>query len=117
MRNFPESDWKKLRALKPNALDRFCARVLDRLQTTITPLPQQNAHQKYLDVWRIMREDDELLSILFDTWRRSNANIMFMGWVNHGLMTEEEFNAFSDETRALANLLDDGFSFYQPEVE
>ncbi len=116
MSDFPESDWKKLRALKPKALDRYCNRVLDRVQSTINTL-DKSSHQKYLKVWRIIREDDELLAVLFDTWSRSNASIMFMGWVKHGLMTEEEFAAFSDETKALANFLDDGFSFFQPEEE
>jgi len=86
---------------------------MDRIQTTINS-PQQNAHQKYLDVWRIIRKDGELLSVLFDTWSRSNASIMFMGWVNHGLMTEGEFDLFSDETKEIVSFLDE-FSFYQPE--
>ena len=114
MNMFPESDWKKLRALKPKALDRYCNRVLDRIQNRINA-PQQNAHQKYLDIYRGIHDDNELLAVLFDDWRRSNASLMFLGWVNHGLVTEDEFDAFSDETKALANLLDDGFSFYQPE--
>ena len=78
MNGFPESDWKKLRAIKPKALERYCNRVLARMSATISQ-SNQSAHQTYLDVHRTIREDDKLLAILFDDWRRSNASLMFLG--------------------------------------
>ena len=115
MDKFPESDWKKLRALKPNALDRYCNRVLERIQAVMDRPRAQNAHQIYLETFDIIHEDDELLAILFDDWRRSNASLMFLGWVSHGLMTEDEFNAFSEEMKSLTTFLDQ-VTFYQPKT-
>jgi hypothetical protein len=100
MRKFPERDWKKLRAIQPKALHRFCADILDELHQKSDPDARSDAHETYLDIYRTIHDRDELLSVLFDDWRRSTAVLSLMGWASHGLPTEEEFAPFSDETRA-----------------
>jgi len=37
---------------------------------------------------------------LYPDWRRSHALILLMLWRQHNLLTDEEFAAFSPETRA-----------------
>lgn len=101
MRNFPERDWKKLRPIRPKALARFCADVLDELHQKSDPKAWSDAHQTYLEIYRTLRERDKDLASLFDDWSRSSAMLLLMGWANHGLLTEEEFATFSDETRSL----------------
>jgi hypothetical protein len=116
MTDFPESDWKKLRIIKLKALDRYCRRVLDHLRVTLNAPQETNAHQIYLDTYRIIKKDDELLADLFNDWRRSSADITLMGWLNHGLITHAEFENFSDDTKAHISHWAEP-SFYQEDTE
>lgn len=69
-------------------------------------------HQTYLEIYRLIDENDEILAILFDDWRRSTAFMALAGWLNHGLVTEEEFETLSTETRAvMSNTFD--ITFYE----
>jgi hypothetical protein len=88
MRKLPESDWKKLTGIKEKALARFCRRVLIQVHSKSTPEHLELAHQTYLELYRFIDENDELLADLFDDWRRSTALTALMGWLSHGLVTK-----------------------------
>ncbi|MBK8904352.1 MAG: hypothetical protein IPM53_24450 [Anaerolineaceae bacterium] len=101
MSQLPESDWKKLRAIKEKALARLCTRILADIHSTSDPVHIENAHQTYLEVYKLVNEGDEAVADLFDDWRRSMAFIRLMGWLSQGLVTEEEFRSLSQETQSL----------------
>lgn len=62
MTDFPESDWKKLRTIKPKALDRYCRRVLDRLRATLNAPQEIDAHQVYLNTLTMLHSMAESYS-------------------------------------------------------
>lgn len=101
MRNLPESDWKKLRLIREKALARLCTRALTQIHSKSDPVHIENAHETYLEVYKLVNESDELVADLFDDWRRSMAFIRLMGWLSQGLVTEEEFRSLSQETQLL----------------
>ncbi len=99
-RGIPEADWKILRQLHPILLDRFCRRVLDEIQGAAAD-PSRTPHQAYLAVFDLIRRRDEELANAVADMRRSMAVIRICQMRSLGLMTEEEFGRFSEETRTI----------------
>ncbi len=94
-----ESDWKLLRKLKPQALERLCQRVLEEMQQAASE-PSQTFHQRYLKVFALLQERDEELAWAFDGHSRSNAWLKLRAIASLRLLTEQELSEFSEETRA-----------------
>jgi hypothetical protein len=107
-REIKESDWKTLRRLQPLALERFCKRVLDEIESARND-STRNFHQRYLDVYRIVKERDRQIADMFNDVRRSNAIHKLALIRSSGLLEESEFASFSEEMRAsIAFLTDSG---------
>lgn len=108
MINIPEKDWKLLRSLKDAKLDQACKEILNRVQNQIKDKGSEY-HKKYLAVWEIVNTGNDEIAAMFDDLKRSNAILKLVSWKRNGLLTEEEFNKFSQETRssidAIANLV------------
>jgi hypothetical protein len=103
--NFSETDWKILSRLKPLALDRLCQRILGKSGDIITRAQQGRQHDSYLDLYRYIHESDETMSRCFDDFKRSQALAILTNWRLEKLITDEEFAAFSPDTRALVDML------------
>ncbi len=71
-RDFPESDWKKLRALHPLALDRFSKIILDEI-AAISADGTKTSHQRYVAVWQHLRQRDRDVADAFDDMSRSKG--------------------------------------------
>ena len=104
VRTIAEADWKVLRRLHPLALERFCERVLAEIEQ-VTQDRTRSAHQRYVDVFRIVERRDRDVARLFDDLRRSQALTMLIGLRSEGLLSEEEFSALSPETRNIIEML------------
>jgi hypothetical protein len=103
-RTFPEKDWKLLRHLAPIALDRYCARVLEDV-ARITAAPGKTSHERYIKIYKLMRDRDRDLAFAFDDHRRSTAMTKLARIQVLGLLTEDELRGFSEETREIVSLL------------
>ena len=66
----PESDWKIFRELKEVALERFCRRVLEELETVRLD-DSRSYHERYLAVFLLLQNRDEELAQAFNDPRRS----------------------------------------------
>jgi hypothetical protein len=96
--NILESDWKLFRKLQPVALDRFCQRTLAELTRLAGDATRDN-HQRYLVIYKLVRERDKELASIFDGQSRSNAMFQLMLIQARQLLNEEEMSQFSLETR------------------
>ncbi len=104
MREIKESDWKILRQLHSEALERFCKQVLleiDRINSD----GGKSFHQKYLDICKVIDRRDKEIAQTFDNLRRSKAFIQLASMKGRGLVTEDEFLRLSQETRDAVDLL------------
>jgi len=101
-REIAESDWRVLRELKPIALDRFCRRLLDEIGRIGLDSSRTN-HERYLAICRAVEDRDEELADAFDGMRRSRAIQMICSLRRLGLLADEEFARFGDETRTAVN--------------
>jgi hypothetical protein len=97
-RQFNEADWKVLRRLAPVALDRFCQRVLGEVSRIATD-SATGSHERYLKLFKWIREQDAELAATFNGLRRSTGLIQLVRMKSLGLVTDEEFAGFSPETR------------------
>src|SRR5439155_23212721 len=55
--DFPESDWKAFRELSALALERFCTRVLEKVEAILRD-SSLGPHERYLKVFRFLRDRD-----------------------------------------------------------
>lgn len=97
-RDIRESDWKLFRELHPGALRRFCEDVLSEI-TRIASDTSKTPHERYLEVFQLVRERDRKLAAAFDDKRRSTALSQLALIRSYGLLTDEEVGRFSPEAR------------------
>jgi len=96
--DIPERDWKKLRALKDSALDVACERIFHRINGVIESRGTES-HRYYLKLWKIMREEDEKISLMFDDLKRSTAVFKLAMWRRNGILSDESFSELTEETQ------------------
>jgi len=99
-----ESDWKAFKPIREAALERFCERVLAEVQR-IAADAKQTQHERYLKVYRLLQKRDPEIDRIFDYLRRSTAIMQIAAFRDRELITEKEFNRFSEETRAVVNTI------------
>lgn len=104
VRQIKESDWKLLRRLHNVALERFCKRVIEELNSA-TSNCNENYHERYLEVFRLIKERDKELGRAFDDPRRSRAFFMLANMRGSNLLTDDEFSEFSQETREAVEVI------------
>jgi hypothetical protein len=104
MRDIKESDWKIFRRLHSEALERFCKQVLleiERIQSDST----KSFYRRYLDIYELTRRRDKEIGHIFNDLRRSTALAQLAGMKSRGLVSEDEFSEFSEETKCIVALL------------
>ena len=104
MRAIPETDWKKLRALKTRALNDAYARILD----AVAQLLQQRdgrEHEAYLALWELIRKQDDMIASMFDDFKRSTALYKLAAWQRQGLVSENDLVLFTEETQVMVKAI------------
>ena len=99
MREIKETDWKIFRQVRAVALERFCQCVWDdskRLHGDTS----LSAYERYIASYRLFDERDKEVASLFNDLRRSTALWQIAALKGRGLLTEEEFERFSQETQS-----------------
>ena len=100
-----ESDWKIFKELRPQALQRYCKRVMEDVNKVIHD-NEGDAHERYIEMYKIVQDGDKKLALMFDGFSRSKALDQMVMYYGNDLLSEEEIAQFSDETqeRILATL-------------
>ena len=105
MNPIPEPDWKIIVKLKPVALDRLCSRILKKAADIAGTVEKESTHDCYLRLYRYIETSDEIIERSFGEWSRSTALITLANWRKEHLLTDDEFSAFSEATRASVDLI------------
>ena len=103
-RGINETDWKMLRQLHLVALERLCERILAEVNRICSDT-NDTFHQRYLDVFDVVQSQNENMSRIFDDSKRSTALMQLAAIRSQCLITDDEFNQFSEETRALIEIM------------
>ncbi|TLY65662.1 MAG: hypothetical protein E6K35_06975 [Gammaproteobacteria bacterium] len=75
------------------------------MSRTNSALSALSAHQRYLDVFKVIEQRDREMAGILDDPKRSNALAMLARVRLAGLLTEDEFSGLSPETRGAIQLL------------
>ena len=111
MQDISPADWKTFKPLREAALERFCKRVLDEV-ARISSDQTKSQHKRYIAIYRLTRERDKKIDMIFDTLRRSTAVRQICRFRSHDLLTADELQQFSPElVRSVEAILE---SFNQP---
>jgi hypothetical protein len=109
-REIPESDWRILRRLHSNALERFCQQSLVEIQR-LASNTDEPCRDRYIQISNLVRDRNREMAHALDDMHRSQAIQRIACIYSLGLLTEEEFNLFSpgtrDAVRGLVELLQD----------
>jgi hypothetical protein len=103
-----EADWKIFRELREVALERFCSRVLDELESLRLDASRSH-HERYLTVYRLLQDRDQELAHAFNDPRRSQMIVQLVAIHAYGLLEPDEFSRFTPQTRDTIELLAKNF--------
>jgi hypothetical protein len=92
-----ESEWKKFKKLKEKCLERYCEEVLSDAQS-ICNLDGKTNHERYLELYQLMKTKDKELGKAFDGLSRNLAHSQLLLMFRKGLVREAELNEFEIET-------------------
>lgn len=98
MREFPEKDWRQLRALQSEKLALACSQILQVAEAVVKDRKGKE-HEAFLKLWEEMDSGNRLIAELFDDVRRSNALLKLMAWRRLNLLSDTEIASFSEETQ------------------
>ena len=106
MKSVPESDWKKLRAMKGDVLKFACERIFEKIEA-LTREQKGKEHEAYLKLWKLIKKEDREISLMFDDLKRSNAIQKLAAWKRNAVISNERFSKFSDETQQTVKTLNE----------
>lgn len=93
-----ESDWKKFRKVRENALDRFCRIILKECEA-ITRDDSRTAHARYGDLYGYLHDRNREMAAAFDDCRRSTAVLCLMHFQALGVLEDDEISQFSERVQ------------------
>ena len=93
-----EKDWKLMRSMKKELLNKACEQILVKVEKLIKD-QDQSAHEKYLKLWKQIKEEDKIIAIMFDDLRRSNAILKLSNWYGYELLSDKQLNQFTENTQ------------------
>ncbi len=96
--DIPESDWRRFKEVHAKLLERYCNRILQEV-TAASRDSGGSAHDRYLKVYKLIRDRDRQIANAFNDFRRSTAVMQLAIMRKMGLLTNEELNQFSEQTR------------------
>ena len=101
--HIPESDWRRFKEVRAKLLERYCSGILEEV-VAASQATEGSAHDRYVQIYRLIKERGKQLANAFDDFRRSTA-VMQLGIMRSmGLLTDDELRSFSEETRAHVEL-------------
>ena len=93
-----EKDWKKLRSLKDSALNIACERIFEKIKKLINSRGTET-HKYYLKLWKMLKEEDKEISLMFDDLKRSTAIFKLAMWKKNGILSDEDFDELTEKTQ------------------
>ena len=91
-----ESDWKIFKQIKEKAVERFCIESLEEFKEVIND-QTENAHNRYLLLYKLVENRDKRMQLLFDVHSRSKALVQLIAIRGEGLADETLLSKLSDE--------------------
>ncbi len=104
MQHIPEKGWKHLKALQGNLLAAACERIFDKIDR-ISLARKGREHESYLELWKMLHDEDADISLMFDDLKRSTAMMKLASWKAHNLLSDQDLEGFTQETQNRIRIL------------
>lgn len=102
MKDLPEADWKLLRLMKDTLLRRASRTAIEQVHGIVVG-PDDDPHKVCLELYRVLQSEDDKIAAMFNDMRRSTAILRLGQMIRHGVITPDELQAFTQETKDRAN--------------
>jgi hypothetical protein len=93
-----ESDWKIFKELQPFALQRYCEGIMEEVGQIISDT-KRDSHERYIEMYKIVRDGDKKLAQMFDHFSRSKALFQLVLYYGDNLINDEELSQLSEDSR------------------
>lgn len=91
-----ESDWKIFKKIKEKAIERYCSNALQEFREVIED-EEEHPHNRYLLLYKLIRNRDKQIQLLFDGHSRSNAPLQLLAIRRENLVEEELLKKMSED--------------------
>ena len=98
MNTIPERDWKYLRSINDELMQRFCEKA-NQKSNSILQNPNLDSYERYKQLFNHVEDSDERLARCFDDWRRSTIITRLLMIIKESLLSDIEFHNLSSETQ------------------
>ena len=98
MSSVPEKDWKLFRKLQVELTAKSCDLVFKKVEN-ITNDRVGKEHQSYLDLYRLIKEEDTKIAEMFNNPTRNNILLKIVSLKKYGVLSDEQLQLFSEETQ------------------
>jgi hypothetical protein len=96
--SFPERDWKQLRKIKDKMLASVCEIIFKKMDS-VSENRHGREHEAYLELWKVLQEEDEKIAEMFNDLKRSNALNKLANCRYNEILSDEDLSEFSQETQ------------------
>lgn len=98
MASVPESDWKLFRKLQAGLVNAACEAVFVKVEA-LSKSRADCQHQAFLKLFKLVQDEDLMIAEMFNNPGRSNAILRIMALRRNGILNDEQFSQFSEETQ------------------
>lgn len=106
-RDIKESDWKYLRNLKQFLLERACSGINQETKLVLNNVNGLSQYEVYISLYEHIEKKDKIIADCFNDYKRSKAIEIVLNLLRYELITDEEIQGFSDETKEIINKISD----------
>jgi hypothetical protein len=93
-----EKDWKYLRSIEKELLSDLC-RTINQKAAEIVHSGSGSEHDKYLLLYKHIKDSDAIVAECFNDWRRSNLLFKLPLLHRHKILQDEHIHNLTPETR------------------
>jgi hypothetical protein len=90
-----ERDWKYMRSIRGEMLHALCSRI-NQQAAAIAQSRTGTPHDRYLKLFRHIRDSDRIVAACFDDWRRSNIWSKILLLRREDLLADSQVANFSE---------------------
>lgn len=104
MSSVSEKDWKLFRKLQVELTSKACDLVFKKVEN-ITNNRVGKEHQSYLDLYRLIGEEDAKIAEMLNNPTRNNVLMKIVFLKKYGVLSDDQLHFFSEETQEFVSSL------------
>jgi hypothetical protein len=114
--SIPEKDWKYIRSIEKELLSELC-QTINQKAAEIVHAGAGSEYDKYLLLYKHLKNADAIVADCFNDWRRSNLLFKLPLLHRHKILRDEHILNLSVETRERLGRFTAAENVWSPEIE